>query len=95
MRTTLTIDDDLHALLERCAKESQRPFKVVLNEVLRRGAFSTVNDLTQAPRKVAVRPFEGMTFLPGIDPNRMNQLSDELETEHCLEKMRKEGAYPS
>jgi hypothetical protein len=38
MRTTLTIDDDIAAKLERIRRsEPNKPFKVVVNEVLRRG----------------------------------------------------------
>ena len=37
MRTTLTLDDDVAALLERLRQERQLPFKTVVNEALREG----------------------------------------------------------
>ena len=37
MRTTLTLDDDVARMLETLQKEQQRPFKQVVNEVLRKG----------------------------------------------------------
>lgn len=92
MRTTTTLDDDLYALIERRAKETHRPFKTVLNEVLRRGVSALAAEVAKPARKVEIRPFAGMKFMPGVDPDRMNQISDELETEHVLEKMRREGS---
>ena len=38
--------------------------------------------------KVVSRPFGG-GLLPGFDPDRMNQLNDELEAEAFLEKARR------
>ena len=37
MRTTLTIDDDLAALLERVRKSGKKNFKTIVNEALRQG----------------------------------------------------------
>ena len=37
MRTTLTLDDDVAALIERLRQERQQPLKTVVNEVLREG----------------------------------------------------------
>jgi predicted transcriptional regulator len=37
VRTTTTIDDDLHQRLRAVAAETSRPFSAVLNEALRRG----------------------------------------------------------
>ena len=36
-RTTLTLDDDVAARLDREARRSGRPYRVVVNEALRRG----------------------------------------------------------
>lgn len=41
MRTTLTLDDDLFMALHDKARAAGRPFKEVVNEVLRRGLFET------------------------------------------------------
>jgi predicted flavoprotein YhiN len=37
MRTTLTIDDDVAALLERIRKTRKQSFKALVNEALRQG----------------------------------------------------------
>ncbi len=41
MRTTLTLDDDIAALLKREARMSGQPFKQVVNDALRRGLSGT------------------------------------------------------
>ncbi len=37
MRTTITLDDDVAVMLERIQQKEKKPFKQVVNEVLRRG----------------------------------------------------------
>ncbi len=37
MRTTLTLDDDVAAMLERLRKTREQSFKALVNEVLRHG----------------------------------------------------------
>lgn len=77
MRTTLTLDDDVAAKLRELAHRRKLSFKEVVNSVLRRGLAA------QEPRGESPRPFRVATFSspfrPGVDPFRLNQLSDELE----------------
>lgn len=40
MRTTLTLDPDVARALKRLARESERPFKEIVNEALRAGLAS-------------------------------------------------------
>ena len=47
MRTTLTIDDDVSALLDRLRKNSKVNFKILVNEALRRG----LKDMIKPPRR--------------------------------------------
>jgi hypothetical protein len=47
MRTTLTIDDDVAAALERLRKKSDVGFKDLVNDVLRRG----LNDLRKPQKR--------------------------------------------
>ena len=86
MRTTLSLDDDVAAKLRDLAHRRKRPFKEVVNEVLRRGLAA------QAPRSAALRPFRveifRCAFRPGIDPLKLNQLSDELEARRVGETSR-------
>lgn len=37
MRTTLTLDDDVAALIERLRRERRQPLKEIVNDALRRG----------------------------------------------------------
>ena len=82
MRTTLTIDDDIARALKNLSRESGTSFKSVVNEVLRRG-------LTTGEKPVAARePFQVRSaprgFRAGIDPLKLNQLTDELEIERFM-----------
>ena len=81
MRTTLTLDPDIAEQLRRETKRSGKPFKTVVNEVLRRG-FGQTHDLV--PFQVEPHDFQ---VLPGIDPDRMNQLLDELEVAEVSRKL--------
>jgi len=77
MRTTLTLDEDVAAFLREQARLQDRPFKQVVNDTLRRGMSPAVREAGPAYR---VRPHRG-GFRPGVDPLRLNQLNDELETQ--------------
>lgn len=56
MRTTLTIEDDVAFALKK-AQESdpKKPFKVMVNEILRRGLQSAPKGTAKAPFKVRSR----------------------------------------
>jgi len=67
MRTTLTLDDDVEALLERVQRERKSTLKEVVNTALRQG-------LVEMQRKPAPRkPFRvkslpvGRCLLPNLD----------------------------
>ncbi len=76
MRSTLTLDEDIADQLAAISREEALPYKVVVNETLRRGLAG------QAP---ALTPFEyeahAGNLMPGIDPRRFNELAGELEEE--------------
>jgi hypothetical protein len=78
MRTTLTIDDDLAALLKRRAREFGLPFRDVVNRTLRAGLGGEVNPRQRSAPKAIPHAFG---FRPGIDLDKLNQLVDELEAE--------------
>lgn len=81
MRTTLTLDPDVQALVDSEVRRSHKTFKDVVNEALRRG-------LTRAAgraRPVELRVFDAR-FRPGYDPRSLNALVDELEDEAVLRK---------
>ncbi|MBT5901831.1 MAG: DUF2191 domain-containing protein [Opitutaceae bacterium] len=86
MRTTLTIDEDIMEKLKESAHRRGVPFKRVVNEALRSGiVFET------RPREIAsveVVPFS-LGLKSGIDPDRLNQLADDLEAESYAESLAK------
>lgn len=75
MRTTLTIDDDIARKLKERARREKKSFKETVNETLQRGLGST-----NPPPDFVVAPHDS-GFVAGIDPKRLNQLADELETD--------------
>jgi hypothetical protein len=78
VRTTLTIDDDLAAVLHRESRQKGLSFKEIVNVTLRRG-LSHEQVMPAVPR-VTTRP-HAFGFKPGIDLDKLNQLVDELEAE--------------
>ena len=49
MRTTLTLDDDVAALLKRAAGKDKTSFKELVNQALRRGLAPLANQPLRAP----------------------------------------------
>lgn len=78
MRTTLTLDDDLADSLKEQARLQNKPFKRVVNDALRRGMSPGTEEAPQ-PRYRVVPNRSGLA--PGVDPMKLNQLNDQLETE--------------
>ena len=82
MRTTLTIDDDVAQMLKDLSRERGTSFRSVVNDVLRRGLSTgekPPGDRERFQVKSARRGFRA-----GIDPLKLNQLVDELESERFL-----------
>ena len=89
MRTTLTIDDDLAGILQRKARELDKPFKELVNTALRKGL---AENLSQKKVKIAVRPHDFGAARAGLDMDRLNQFVDELEVEDYLRKAAKDDS---
>ena len=83
MRTTLTIEPDVAQKLKRRMAQTNQSLKEPVNKVLRAG-------LAETPRKSRTPRFRvephASGFFPGIDRDRRNQLSDQLEAEAVLKK---------
>jgi hypothetical protein len=77
VRTTLTLDDDLAERLNQAARRSGKRFKDVVNDTLRRGLAVDARPPTERDPFV-VRP-QASGFRAGIDPLRLNQLSNQME----------------
>ena len=59
MRTTLTLDDDVAAAIERLCRTRNANFKVIVNDALRKG----LSDLSSRPKQDA--PFQTQTVSLG------------------------------
>jgi hypothetical protein len=82
MRTTVTIDPDVEALLKKAMRERGEPFKQVLNNAVRDG-------LRMAQEKPE-KPFRQRTFdmgLPLVDLTKVNALAAELEDQELIAKL--------
>jgi hypothetical protein len=86
MRTTLTLEDHLVHELKLAASKRQISFKEAVNRALRHGL-----EALKAPRKAApfrVKPFR-LGLKPGIDPDKLGQLLDEMEVRSFVGRMRR------
>lgn len=81
MRTTLTLDPDVAALLQQAAHEQRRPFKQVVNDALRKGL--------SAPG--APTPFVQKQYSmgrPRLDLTKALALAGELDDQGTLARYR-------
>ncbi len=74
----MTLDDDIADSLKEQARLLNRPFKQVVNDMLRRGMSPSIRE-TPAPEYRVVPHRSGLA--PGVDPLKLNQLNDQLEAE--------------
>jgi len=84
MRTTLTLDSDV---AERLASETRRTgksLKALVNEAIRLGLGLTGRPPTAS--RFTVEP-HAFGLRPGIDPDRLNQLVDELEVDEAAGRL--------
>ena len=88
MRTTLTLDDDVAALLRQQATSLDVSFKEVVNRTLRAGlSREMVPTNVDVPKTIP----HSFGFRPGIDLDKLNQLADELEAEAGAESLERGG----
>lgn len=87
MRTTLTLDDDVADKLKSYARRKRLSFKEAVNTVLRRGLTAPEARRGEGQRFRA-DVFDS-PFRPGVDPLRLNELSDDLEAEEAAAHMRR------
>ena len=83
MRTTLTIDDDLSNAIENYQASKGLKFRETIDQLLRAGLEASAKPVTSKPYN---GPVSNSKLLPGIDPNHMNRLVDEMEIEEYLQK---------
>ena len=80
MRTTVTLDPDVADKLQRLAHARRASFKETLNDVLRRGLTGQSSVASSKPFRVRAH---ASGFRPGVDPQRLNQLVDQLAAEEA------------
>jgi len=80
MRTTVTLDSDVEALLRQEMNRRRLSLKAVLNEAVRRGLHPAGK---AGGKPYRVKPFRS-GYRPGVDRLRLNQLADELDTDGFL-----------
>lgn len=85
MRTTVTLERDVEALLRDKAHRTRRPFKQVLNQTLRAGLAAEPSAPKAVPFVLRARP---MHLKAGLDPAGFSKLGDDLEAEAFLEATR-------
>jgi CTP:molybdopterin cytidylyltransferase MocA len=90
VRTTLTLDDDVADKLKALAEQRRVSFKEVVNDALRRG-LATQSRAAKPARPFRVVPFAS-AFRPGVDPEKLNQLTDEIEVQDATDRIRASGA---
>ncbi len=76
MRTTLTLDDDVFSKLKAEARKSGRPFKELVNELLRAGMSLRKSYKGVGPFVVKARPLGSK---PGLNYDNIGELLDQLE----------------
>jgi hypothetical protein len=84
MRTTVTLDPDVEALLRRAVRERGEPFKQVLNNAIRQG-------LRGSHRRVARRFKQPVVHMGAelVDLTKALALAAQLEDRESIAKMRK------
>ena len=80
VRTTLTIDDDLYALVEQRAAREHNTVKDVITDALR----ASLQPPCAEPYRVEL---QHSALQPGIDGRRLNQLADQLVDELAMERL--------
>ena len=76
MRTTLTLDPDVAAMLEEHRKRHGLGLKAAVNDVLRRGLEANLRPYSAPPTSFATKQADhGRALIPGVD-----DIGDVLET---------------
>jgi len=84
MRTTLTLDDRIAKALKSLAHRSGKPFKQVVNEILRSGLAAN-EAASQKPYRLKAVSLGGV--LPGIDIDKTLRLTVALEDEEIAREL--------
>ncbi len=87
VRTTLTLDDDIASKIKALAHRRRISFKEAVNTTLLRGLAAQEPTREKKGKPFQVKPFRS-AFRPGVDPQKLNQLADELEAAAARDRLR-------
>ena len=82
MRTTVTLDDDVAAGVQRIARERGLSFKAALNGLLRNGLTAA----SPSSRAYSV-PTRAMGLRPSVDLDKALRLAGELEDDELVRRL--------
>lgn len=85
MRTTLTLDDELAAALKARAAHTRRPFKVVVNDMVRLGLMAS--EAPPPPRAYRLEPSSLGEPRPEYDLSKALRVAEELEDVETARKL--------
>ena len=85
MRTTVTLEDDVAAELERIAFETRKSFKSVINDLLKRALRDRKKAALDVPFFLPAHACGGL--INGGDLDQATQMDAELEDEYLLQKL--------
>lgn len=75
-RTTITLDEDVHAKLEAEMRKTGKSFKETVNETLRSGLFAQQKAATSKPFKIKAK---NLGLKPGYNFDKPWDLIEEIE----------------
>ena len=84
MRTTVTLDPDVQALLKKAMRTRDASFKQALNDAVRMGLRTGA---AKAPQPFVQRSFE--MGVPAVDLSKANALVGELEDQELIARMQR------
>jgi len=86
------LDSDIERTLRETALRTHRPFKRVLNEMLRSAIAASAPVEAQQAKRFKVKARD-MGLLPGIDPIGFSKLADDLEADAFLDSTQRLQAH--
>lgn len=84
MRTTLTLEPDVAERLASEIRRTGKSLKAAVNDALRVGLG--MGGRRRRPPRFEVEP-HAFGLVPGVDPDRLNQLVDELDVEERAQRL--------
>jgi hypothetical protein len=78
MRTTLTLEDDVARLVKETMNREQRNLKDIVNTAIRRALSPSGVERKRRVFKIITHPTK---LRAGVDPAKLNQLTDELDVD--------------